>query len=184
MKTIYYTATSLDGFIADPHHSLDWLLQFGDVGDSTYAEFIEHVGTLVMGSHTYEWILKNFSDENGAPTRWPYSQPTWVFSTRELPIIEGADIRFVQGSPKELYGQLQDAAGGKDIWIVGGGDLAGQFFDCHLLDHLVVQIAPVTLGGGAPLLPRAMKRPHLRLLSMRAMGEYFVELRYEVPKGS
>lgn len=182
MKTIYYTATSLDGFIADPQHSLDWLLQFGDVGEATYAEFIENIGTIVMGSHTYEWILRNFSVEDGALTHWPYSQPCWVFSSRELPLVAGADIRIVRGRPDDFYRDMQVVAKGKDIWVVGGGDLAGQFYDCNLLDQLVVQIAPVTLGSGAPLLPRVMKRPHLGLLSMRAMGEFFVELRYEVPK--
>jgi dihydrofolate reductase len=74
------------------------------------------------------------------------------------------------------------AAGGKNVWIVGGGDLVGQFYDHGLLDELIVQVAPVTLGGGAPLLPRAITKPPLRLVSATTYCGAFVELRYEVPR--
>ena len=74
------------------------------------------------------------------------------------------------------------AAGGKNIWIVGGGELAGQFYDHGLLDELIIQVASVTLGGGAPLLPRAITTPPLRLVSVTSYGEAFAELRYEVPR--
>lgn len=59
MKIQYYTAVSLDGYIADEHHSLDWLFQFGDVEETSYPEFIRDVGAVVMGSSTYEWLLRN-----------------------------------------------------------------------------------------------------------------------------
>ena len=74
------------------------------------------------------------------------------------------------------------AAGGKNIWIVGGGGLAGQFYDQGLLDELIIQVASVTLGGGAPVLPRAITMPPLRLVSVTPYGEAFAELRYEVPR--
>jgi dihydrofolate reductase len=72
------------------------------------------------------------------------------------------------------------AAGSKNIWIVGGGELVGQFHDHGLLDELIVFLAAVTLGGGAPLLPRAITTPPLRLLSVRAYGDAFARLQYEV----
>ena len=75
------------------------------------------------------------------------------------------------------------AAGGKNVWLVGGGELVGQFHDHGLLDELIVTVASVTLGGGAPLLPRAITKPPLRLLSARTYGDAFVQLRYEVPRG-
>jgi dihydrofolate reductase len=183
MKTQYYTASSLDGFIADPRNSLDWLMQFGDPEESSYPEFIRDVGAIAMGSTTYQWVLDNhIHPDSGNPQPWPYEQPAWVFTSRSLRTIDGADIRFVSGDVRPVHEQMVAAAGGKNVWIVGGGELAGQFYDRALLDELIVTVAAVTLGGGAPLLPRAIAKPPLRLVSVTRFGEAFVELRYEVPK--
>jgi dihydrofolate reductase len=78
---------------------------------------------------------------------------------------------------------MRTAAGSKNIWIVGGGDLAGQFYDAGLLDELIIGIGSVTLGRGKPLLPRRVLSPTLRLASVRQMGSGMAELRYEVYKG-
>jgi dihydrofolate reductase len=183
MKTQYYTACSLDGFIADAHNSLDWLLQFGDVEGSSYPDFVRQVGAIAMGSTTYEWILRHHVwSEAGTPQPWPYQQPVWVFTSRSLPGVDGADIRFVRGDVRPVHQQMSEAAGGKNIWLVGGGDLAGQFYDRGLLDELIVQVTPVMLGSGAPLLPRAITTPPLRLVSVEALGDAFAELRYQVPR--
>lgn len=161
MATVYFTASSVDGFIADPQDSLSWLLS-RDVdtrGPMGYERFLEEqVGALAMGSTTYQWILNHELD--GDPSRpWPYDLPTWVFSTRRLPAVRG-DVRFVQGPVAPRHTEMQAAAGSRGVWVVGGGDLAGQFADAGLLDELWVQYAPVALGAGAPLLPR---RVELRL---------------------
>ena len=73
-------------------------------------------------------------------------------------------------------------ARGKNLWVVGGGELVGQFWDRGLLDELIVQVTSVTLGAGKPLLPRAIHTPPLRLVSVQQFGDAFAELRYEVPK--
>jgi dihydrofolate reductase len=185
MKTQYYTATSLDGFLATEDDSLDWLFPLGDLNDSSYPEFIAEVGALAMGSATYEWIVRNadkVASEMGSP--WPYTQPAWVFTSRRLPAITGADIRFVKGSVRPVHRQMRLAAGAKNIWVVGGGDLAGQFFDAGLLDELIVQIGSATLGRGKPLFPRRVLSPTLRLVSVRQMGAGMAELRYELNKDS
>jgi dihydrofolate reductase len=183
MKTQYYTAASLDGFIATPDDSLEWLFPLGDIEDTSYSDFIRDVGALAMGSATYEWLLRHHvSPEAGRPQPWPYEQPVWVFSTRELAPLPGADIRFVRGDVRPVHEEMVAAAGGRNVWIVGGGDLAGQFYDHGLLDELFVQIGSVTLGAGKPLLPRAITSPPLRLVSVRAVGTGFAELHYEVPR--
>lgn len=105
-----------------------------------------------------------------------------MFSHRRLPPVAGADIRFVSGDVRPVYEQMRLAAGGRNIWLVGGGGLVAQFYDARLLDELIVQIASVTLGQGRPLLPRAITAPPLRLTSARAIGPGFAELRYEVPR--
>src|SRR6187549_845561 len=120
MKTQFYTATSLDGFIATEDDSLEWLFPLGDVNDTSYPEFIANVGALAMGSATYEWMLRNAAEvEKQAGSPWPYTQPTWVFSRRKLPAIASADLRFVQGDVKPLHAEMARAAGDKNIWIVG-----------------------------------------------------------------
>ena len=185
MKTQYYTSSSLDGFIATEDDSLDWLFPLGDINETSFPKFFEGVGALAMGSTTYEWMLRHsdkVAEETGSA--WPYTQPTWVFTTRELRSVPGADIRFVNGDVRPVHAAMRDAAGDKNIWIVGGGDLAGQFYDAGLLDEIYAQVASVTLGKGKPLFPRALSSPPLRLVSVRQVGTAFAELRYEVPKVS
>lgn len=185
MKTQYFTATSLDGFIATEDDSLDWLLPLGDLSDSSYPAFIAEVGALAMGSSTYEWMLRN-ADKVAAETgsAWPYTQPAWIFSSRKLPVIEGADLRFVHGDVRQVHADMRSAAGDKNIWIVGGGDLAGQFHDAGLLDEMIIQVGSATLGKGKPLFPRRVLSPNLRLVSVRQLGVGMAELRYEVDHGA
>jgi dihydrofolate reductase len=182
MKCQYYTAASLDGFIADAENSLDWLLQFGNTDGTGYPEFIRAVGAMVMGSTTYEWILDNHVKAGADDAQpWPYEIPAWVLTSRDLPTAEGGDIRFRAGDVGPLFEEMAEAAGDRNLWIVGGGDLAGQFHDRGLLDEIIVTIAPVTLGGGAPLLPRRIAMPSLQLVSSRAFADTYVEICYAVP---
>jgi dihydrofolate reductase len=183
-KTQYYTAATLDGFIADPNHSLDWLFQFGVQETEDFPEFLRNVGALAMGSSTYEWILKHLLDPGADhPQPWPYTQPAWVFTTRRLRHVPGADIRFVRGEVAPVHEAMMAAAAGRNVWLVGGGDLVGQFHDRGLLDEIIVTLAPVTLGSGKPLLPRAITTPPLQLLGTNVYGP-FVQLRYAVGKAN
>lgn len=158
--TQYYTATTLDGFIADPDNSLDWLFTRQQEADGllNYAEFIARVGAMAMGSTTYEWVLDHeFADKDRAEWKWPYEIPGWVFTHRQLTVVPGAAIEFTTAEIAAVHEEMAAAAGDRNIWIVGGGDLAGQFADAGLLDEVIVYIAPVTLGAGAPLLPRRIE---------------------------
>ena len=128
-----------------------------------------------MGSTTYEWIL---SAEDRGGWQWPYKIPSWVFTHRQLPLVPDADVRFVSGDVAPVHEEMVRAAGGRNVWIVGGGDLAGQFADAGLLDEVIVWIAPVTLGAGAPLLPR---RVELRLEEVARNGD-FAAARYSVER--
>lgn len=181
MRTQYYTACSLDGFIATEDDSLEWLFPLGDVNDTSYPRFIQDVGALAMGSSTYDWMLRHVvRPRSEKPGPWPYKQPTWVFSSRELPGVAGADIRFVRGDVRDVHAQMREAAGGRNVWLVGGGELVGRFHDAGLLDDIIVQVGSVTLGRGKPLLPRRIVQPSLKLVSVDRFGEGFAELRYEV----
>ncbi len=149
-RTVYYTATTLDGFLATEDDSLDWLFscRHDEHGPLGYEEFFAGVGAMVMGATTYEWVLAH---EAGKP--WPYTIPCWVLTHRALPVSRES-VRLAQGDLGRLHAEMVEAAGGKDVWVVGGGDVAGQLADLGLLDELLVSIAPVTLGSGKPLLPR------------------------------
>lgn len=174
MKTVFYTATTLDGFLADEQDSLDWLLSqdIDEDGPFSYGAFIRDVGAIAMGATTYEWVLAHNERTGDA---WAYEQPTWVFTHRDLPLA--ADNVTLTGAPvAEVHADLAAAAGGRDVWMVGGGDLAAQFAEAGLLDEVVVSIAPVTLGAGKPLFPRRFDLELLEVDRNRA----FVCARYRV----
>ena len=178
MSTVYMTATSVDGFIADENNSLDWLFT-ADAGEaeSETEEFIATVGAILMGATTYEWITTHEDVE-----KWPYTAPTWVLTHRDLSRIEG-DIRFTAADTDEelhaLHRKMVEAADGRDVWLVGGGGIAADLARLGLLDVVDVSVAPVTLGAGAPLLAG---RVGLRPVKVSLAGD-FACLRYEVVKG-
>lgn len=176
-RTVYYTATTLDGFIATEDHSLDWLLtrHADHEGPFGYVAFEKRIGALAMGATTYRWIR-----EHDGADAWPYTAPTWVFTHRDLTGHPGADIRFTSAAVAAVHGDMVAAAGDRDVWVVGGGDLAGQFADAGLLDEVLVSIAPCTLGAGAPLLPRRLE---LVRTEWGVNGE-FVCVRYDVLTGT
>ena len=116
-RTTFYTAMTLDGFLADEHDSLDWLFvqDQDEKGPLNYDEFIKDIGAMVMGATTYEWILRHNAETGES---WPYDMPVWVVTHRELAGVEGADVRFAQGDVAPLHDELVAAADGKDVWVV------------------------------------------------------------------
>lgn len=182
-RTVFYTATTLNGFLADDDDSLSWLFVVpgGEGGDADFMQFLDSKGVIVQGATTYEWVLEHEGLVEH-PEKWPAfygPRPTFVFTSRELPSVPGADVRFVSGPVLDAWPAIVKAAGDKDIWLVGGGDLVGQFADAGLLDELRVSIAPATLISGRPLLPRRLEWPRLRLESVNQAGQ-FAELVYSV----
>ncbi|WP_298460082.1 dihydrofolate reductase family protein [uncultured Cellulomonas sp.] len=178
-RTQYYVAASLDGYIADPAGSLDWLMQFNDVPGVTehYESFLSGVGAIAMGAATYEFVLAEGVD------RWPYpDHRTWVFTHRDLPLVPGADVVRTADDVARVHAQMVQAAAGRNIWLVGGGALVAQFAERGLLDEIWLGVAPVVLGGGAPVLPARLPGP-LALTDVTRLGDAFVELRYTVPHG-
>lgn len=171
MATIYFTASSLDGFIAGPGHTLDWLLSrdHDPEGPDAHGQFMDGVGALIMGANTYQWLLENLDGP------WPYAVPTWVMTHRTFP-RPGGDVRFSAEPVGVVHAAVRAAAAGRHVWLVGGGELVGQFHDAGLLDEVRVQFAPATLGAGSPLLPR---RIDLDLTSL-ARNRDFACARYTV----
>ena len=187
-RTQYYCAASLDGYIAETDDTLEWLMKYeGSFAGGgaqpikgSYDRFYEGVGALVMGSMTYEFILAHMA-ETGA--EWAYKgKPTWVLSTRDLAVPEAAeeDVRVVGAAVTDLYEEMVAAAGERNLWVVGGGNVASQFADEGLLDELLVTVVPVVLGDGKPLFDRRLPGGPMQLVGTRSFDSGMVELRYEI----
>ena len=98
MSTVYYTASSLDGYIVDENGSLEWLMSRDITQDGPFAidPFMAEVGALVMGADTYEWIVKN------QPGDWMYPQPSWVVTHRPEVVAAGHPVQTFAGDVAEL----------------------------------------------------------------------------------
>lgn len=186
-KAQYYCATSLDGYIAETDGTIEWLRQYrgsfegqrAEPMEGAYARYYEGVGALVMGSATYEFILR----ELAAGMEWPYKgKPSWILTSRDLPTPdgEGVDVRIVNAKLPELYPELIRAAGGRNLWVVGGGNVASQFADERLLDEVLVTVVPVVLGEGKPLFDRRVPGGGMQLTGARTFQNGMVELGYEI----
>ncbi|MGV8859546.1 dihydrofolate reductase family protein [Rhodoglobus sp.] len=177
-RILFETASTLNGYIADEANSLEWLFAVAD--DETPA-VAPTATVLVEGATTYEWVLEH-EDLIAQPHKWAElfgDKPTFVFTTRDLPVPHGADVRFVRGNVADALPAIREVAGDGDIWVVGGGELAGQFFDAGALDEISISFAPAAVLGGAPLFPRVVGADRLRLTSAAAVGQ-FVHVVYEV----
>jgi dihydrofolate reductase len=184
-KTQYYTATSIDGFIADRGDSLDWLFQAGQSAgrQDRFGGFFAGVGAMAMGAKTYQWAVdhEHLLDEPGKWQQWYGSVPCWVFTHRRLPAVPGADLVFTGGDVRSAHEEMTRAAGGRNLWLVGGGNLVGQFADQGLLDEILLKVAPVMLGEGTALLPRRLPASELTLVTV-GHDARFVFLTYQVTR--
>ena len=165
MACVYFTASSLDGFVVDDAGSLDWLTSraIDPDGPFGYRAFAEGIGALVMGATTYEWIVAN------EPGEWMYSQPTWVLIHRPQIIDPTHPVTAFGGAVGDLHPHLVEAAGDRDVWVVGGGQVAAHFVTAGLVDEMIISYAPCSLGSGAPVLP---VRSEWALIESRVNGDF------------
>ncbi len=185
-RTQYLAAATLDGYIADAAGGIDWLMGYespyeegeepeGESARGAVDAYMEGIGALVMGSATYEFLLREGMS-------WPYGdRPTWILTSRDLPVAEGADVRFHAGPIADVHPEMLAAAGDRDLWVLGGGPVASQMIEEGLLDDLLVTIVPIVLGDGKALFEKPIDRP-MKLLGTRTFSSGMVELRYELVK--
>ena len=168
---VYYAAMSLDGRISGPDHDLSFLQTLD--GGNDYEIFYADVDSLIMGARTWDFMVQHGS--------WPYAgKPTWIVThAEELAEIPGAEpVERFAGDVAELV-RLIGERGLKLTWLVGGGDLAGQFLAADLLDELILTVAPALVGAGPALADGEFPTRRFRLAEHAQFGENGVRLRYE-----
>ncbi|WP_404451912.1 dihydrofolate reductase family protein [Virgibacillus necropolis] len=168
---VLFIASSLDGYIATKDESLEWLYNVEGEGDNGFSEFYETVDTVLLGKRTYDWVMKQDIEE------FPYKNKECYVFTRSS-IEDTEDVKFVNDDVNEFVDKLK-SQDGKNIWIVGGGELLHSFIQEKLVDELIITVSPSLLGKGVPLFREGDYQLDLSLKGMRSFNQ-FVELHYEV----
>ncbi|MFB7305348.1 dihydrofolate reductase family protein [Heyndrickxia sporothermodurans] len=172
-KVVLFISTSLDGYIATKDESLDWLFKVEGEGDNGYSEFYETVDTILFGKKTYDWVMKQGIEE------LPYENKECYVFTR-FPNNDKEDVKFINEDAVHFTKKLKNQKG-KNIWIVGGGELLHSFLREKLVDEFIIKIAPTLLGEGIPLFREGDYQLNLSLKNIRIFNQ-FVELHYEIEK--
>ncbi|WP_088006015.1 dihydrofolate reductase family protein [Indiicoccus explosivorum] len=172
-KAVFYGAVTVDGYLARDNHSLDWLIGTEGEEESTYPEFIRTVDTEIMGRETYDQVL--ILSPDGIPDD---GRKRYVFSRTRT----GQDrpVEFVNDDIAEFVRRLKSEPG-KDIWIVGGGQILRPLLEAQLVDEFIIQLAPALIGRGIPLFPPGDYDSRLELTGIGRFGQ-FAEVRYTVKR--
>jgi dihydrofolate reductase len=174
-KIIVYIATSADGFIARPDGDIGWLDRPRVAGNYGMNEFYRSIDTVLMGRKTYDIALKL------GQTSYP-GKMNYVFS--KTPRRSGLpEVEFIAGEAGEFAKGLRITPG-KDIWLVGGGELIGSLLDSGQVDEFIVHVIPILIGEGIPLLRPRHRAVSLALLSARSFPDGVVRLHYRVQRRS
>mgnify|MGYP001164636366 CR=1 FL=1 len=168
-KVMVYIATSLDGYIATDKDSLEWLFKVEGEGDNGYSEFYDTIDTVVLGRRTYDWI-RNFEEEN-----FPYANKKCYVFTR-TPYVADENVEFIHGDISKFISSLKMEAG-KNIWIVGGGEIISQCVKEKLVDEFILFVAPTLIGKGISLFNQQNIEVELELKSVRQFKQ-FAQLHY------
>ena len=167
MSVFFYGCVTLDGYLADKNHGLDWLHQTGSAEDTGYDDFYQKMDITMMGRRTYDEIARLEDAANVYPTTENYvfthagSLPQKGF----IP-VSGDVAEFVSGLGPD-----------KNIWVIGGNTILAPLLERDMMDHLIVQVAPVLLGEGIPLFTQKEGQMRFRLDEVRQYGQ-FAELIY------
>ena len=171
-KVILYIAISLDGKIARANGSVDWLEKVPnpDQSDFGFFDFIKGIDTVLMGNKTYQQVL-------GFDVPYPYTDQTSYIFTRNTALDKDENATFISGNIGEFVRDLKKQDG-KDIWLIGGGEIIYQLLEEGLVDEAIVHVMPIMLGNGIPLVSKELPDRFLTLLESKTYPGGAVELRY------
>jgi len=168
-KIKLFIASSMDGYIAKEDGSVNWLPENTDSG---YDQFYNSIDTVLMGKKTYEQIL-TFG-------KFPYKDKTsYVFTRNPNQKKKDENVEFV--SKVEEFTNKLISSSGKDIWLVGGSDIASTFLNNKFVDELILSVIPLVLGKGIPLFKNIKEEIKLELIKTTEYTK-LIELSYKVLK--
>ena len=176
-KIVGYIATSLDGFIAAPDDSLNWLFKYDgmDLGEHDYGLFLKRIRTVVMGRGTYDFIAKE-------PAPWAYGQQRAIVVTSR-PIADPKGVLETRSDIDSLIAELRSFEDG-DVWMLGGGRLQMAFMERGALDEIEIYVMPELIGGGKPLFPPTGFQTSPKLLAAQTLDRGCVRLHYALRAAS
>lgn len=172
MSIYFYGCVTMDGYLADKDHGLDWLYQTGAAEETSYPEFYRAMDVTLMGRRTFQELERSGEASSVYPTTENYVFTHTALSQPGFTAVSGDVAGFAASLGPE-----------KQIWVVGGNTLLAPLLDRDMVDHIILQVAPVLLGGGIPLFTQgeALRRFHLE--EVRQYGP-FAELRYRRAEGT
>ena len=173
-KVIVHIATSADGYIARPDGDIEWLSSRpAPEGFYGMEAFMKTIDTKVLGRKTYDMSL-------GMGAKFEPKSPTIVFSRQPPPADIPAGVEFASGAIGPFVSRLREQPG-KDIWLMGGGEIIASFLDEHAIDEFVISVVPVFIGDGIPLIARRHRHVPLELQSVERFEDGLVQLHYRIP---
>ena len=173
-NVIVHIAASADGYIARADGDLEWLIaRPAPKGFYGMEAFMKSIDTTLLGRKTYEESLRLGAKFDAKKGR------TVVFSRNAPPADAPAGVEFVSGAIGDFVKRLREEPG-RDIWLMGGGDLIASFLDEGAIDEFVVSVVPVFIGDGIPLIARRHRQTPLELVSVDRFDDGLVQLRYRV----
>ena len=172
-NVIVHIATSADGYIARPDGDLEWLTSRpAPEGFYGLSAFMSSIDTKLLGRKTYELSLRMGATLD-SKSRYI------VFSRHAPPADAPSSVEFVSGAIGPFVGRLQEQPG-KDIWLMGGGEIIASFLDEHAIDEFIISVVPVFIGDGIPLIARRHRHVPLDLHSVERFEDGVVQLHYRV----
>jgi dihydrofolate reductase len=167
---------SLDGFIAGPGDAMDWIFDF--VAPDEFPEIAAATGAMLVGRRTWD-VGDRMEAEQPGRTDYPFSGPTFLL-THHPPESPDPNVTYLTGDIEEAVATALDAAGGKNLEILGA-DVAGQCLQRGLVDEILVYVLPVLLGDGIRFSPPGLARVDLEPISTTRSGVVTI-LRFRVRK--
>lgn len=162
MAIFFYGCITLDGFLADKNHQIDWLHEIGSVEETSYDEFYSKIDILIMGRKTYDEIkeMPDLEKFYGKTQNYVFTRKSKE-NTALFEFISADIVDFVLDIPKE-----------KNIWIVGGSSLMAPLLDKQLIDKMYLQLAPILLGEGVPLFTQKEGKQLFDLIEVKKYGQF------------
>jgi dihydrofolate reductase len=172
-KIIVNIATSADGYVARTDGSLDWLTRrSAPKGFYGLPKFSRSIDAKILGRKTFDLSVKMGANFNADDVHY-------VFSRHPPPVSLPAGVEFVTGSIRGFAERLRKQTG-KNIWMMGGGEIIGSFLDEHAIDQFIISIVPTFIGEGIPLIAPRHREVPLRLVSLKKFPDGVVQVHYNV----